>query len=498
MSDFQLFDAPNEGSLDAVNVPLLLAQAWRDRRSGTLALHHGQNERSIELFEGAPYGFTTTGGQDRFAEFLVDTRRIDASARLQVERLAEERGCPHASAVLALKLLDAKALYQALREDARRGIAETFEWNTGHYAWHPKKADSTERPANAKAFNVLSLLQEELPRRWGTDRLFQELMHVQDARGDISPRFRKVANKFASTGEAAKTAIRKLDEHLPIGQILGECAGDPLAAATLWAALHTGVVRLGANGPTLQNDPTSFEVEVEVFETKAAAASRTLEADADRQSKADNKSAALRNEIENLLGNLSSLDHYSALGLQEDASATQIKKAYFQAAKKYHPDALARLGLDDLKAPAAQVFARIAEAFETLSDVDKRKAYDAGGSEEPEIDTARLAQAETSFRKGEILAKMGNFEGALEYFASAVELWPDEPAYHAAFGWALYKQPKTDAAKAAKHLEIALDQSNEDAVTHFRLGLVMRSLGETERANELIARARTIEPSVNE
>ena len=497
MSYFTLFDAPVEGSLDAVNVPLLLAQAWRDQRSGILELRHGQNERSIDVFEGTPYGFASTGVQDRFAEFLLGTRRLDAAARLEVERFAEKRSCPQAAAVLALKFLDAKALYQALREEARRGIAETFEWNAGKYTWRPERAYSAARPASAKAFDLISLLQEELPRRWGTDRLFRELMHVQDAKGDISPRFRKVANKLASAGAPAENAIRKLDEHLPIGRILGECAGEPLAAATLWAALHTGVVRLGASGPSLRNDPTAFEVEV--FEaTTAFPADDDSKENADSKSKTNAQESALRNEIENLLGNLGSLDHYSALGLDEAASTIQIKKAYFKAAKKYHPDALARLGLDDLKGPAAQVFARIAEAFETLSDADKRKAYDAGDSGEPEIDTARLAQAETSFRKGEILAKMGNFEGALEYLEPAVELWPDEPAYQAALGWALYKKPKANAERAAEHLGLALSRSQEDAVTHFRLGLVMRAIGKIDLANELIARARTIEPSVKQ
>jgi len=65
MSYFTLFDAPVEGSLDAVNVPLLLAQAWRDQRSGILELRHGQNERSIGVFEGTPYGFYRCAGQVR-------------------------------------------------------------------------------------------------------------------------------------------------------------------------------------------------------------------------------------------------------------------------------------------------------------------------------------------------------------------------------------------------------------------------------------------------
>jgi tetratricopeptide (TPR) repeat protein len=111
---------------------------------------------------------------------------------------------------------------------------------------------------------------------------------------------------------------------------------------------------------------------------------------------------------------------------------------------------------------------------------------------------ARLAQAETSFRKGQVLARMGNFEGALEYLEPAVELWPDEPAYQALLGWALFKKPQADLERASDHLETALIQAPKDAVVTLRLGLVMRARGETNRANELIAQARAIDPDVHE
>jgi tetratricopeptide (TPR) repeat protein len=250
--------------------------------------------------------------------------------------------------------------------------------------------------------------------------------------------------------------------------------------------------------------PTEIQVEVEVeVQAPAPAGGRAERAASSIASSATRTktvatSDALRIEIQTLLEQLPKLDHYNALGLGANASPSDIKRAYFKAAKKFHPDALARLGLADLRDAAARVFGRIAEAFETLSDPSKKAAYDAGGSDEPEIDTARLAQAETSFRKGEILIRMGNFANALEYLEPAVELWPEEPAYQAGLGWALYKQPRPDVARAREHLETASSQAPDDAVVLFRLGVVLRALGETEAANEALTRARAIDPSMEE
>lgn len=496
MSQPPIPDAPDEGGLEAVGVPLLLAQAWRDRRSGVLRLAHGQAERTLTVREGAPTDVTSSAADDGFAAALEQAGQLSGPDRARVEQFAADKECPEASAALALGLLDAKALYTAMRADARRRIAETFGWATGNYRWQPLPADA--EAAGSRPFDPLALLQQELPRRWSPDRLFGELMGLQAIQGDIGTRHRRIAQKLASAGEPARRAIAALDGRRNLGRVLGDCAGDPLAAATLWVAVHAGVLRVGA-APALAGDGgLDFEVEVSVEGGPRAASARGDARGAGRARAADDKGAALREEIDTFLGQLEGLDHYGALGLDEGASAADIKKAYFKAAKRYHPDALARMGLDDVKSAAATVFARIAEAFETLSDVDKRRTYDASNHDEPEIDTARLAQAETSFRKGEILAKMGNFHGALEYLEPAVELWPDEPAYQAALGWALYKQPKTDLERAAQHLAIALEQAPDDAVTLFRLGLVKRAAGEKRDAEELIGRARSIEPDVSE
>ncbi|MED9958718.1 MAG: DnaJ domain-containing protein [Christensenellales bacterium] len=63
-------------------------------------------------------------------------------------------------------------------------------------------------------------------------------------------------------------------------------------------------------------------------------------------------------------------DYYRVLGVKKDASAEEIKKAYRVLAKKYHPDVT---GGDKA---AERRFIEINEAYDTLSDAEKRRAYD--------------------------------------------------------------------------------------------------------------------------
>ena len=66
-------------------------------------------------------------------------------------------------------------------------------------------------------------------------------------------------------------------------------------------------------------------------------------------------------------------DYYKILGVDKNASADDIKKAYRTLVKKYHPD------LHPNDKAAAEKFKEINEAHEVLSDEKKRKNYDAFG-----------------------------------------------------------------------------------------------------------------------
>ena len=71
-------------------------------------------------------------------------------------------------------------------------------------------------------------------------------------------------------------------------------------------------------------------------------------------------------------------DYYSLLGVERGASESDIKKAYRKLAMKYHPDRNQDKSADE-KADAEKHFKAVTEAYEILSDSEKRQRYDQFG-----------------------------------------------------------------------------------------------------------------------
>lgn len=144
-------------------------------------------------------------------------------------------------------------------------------------------------------------------------------------------------------------------------------------------------------------------------------------------------------------------DYYNILGVEKTASPEEIKKQYRKLAKQYHPDR------NQGDKSAEERFKNISEAYEVLSDPEKRKKYDELG--------ANWKQYEHAFsgggRSGQHSAS-GGFGNSYESFFGETSGFSD--FFEAFFGGGFQGfEKKTRASRKGRDLAASLQISLEEA-----------------------------------
>jgi Flp pilus assembly protein TadD len=495
---------PASGKLSETPLPVLLLELARTHFTGALSLSRDRTTKRVLWRDGAPILGESNLASETLGVTLLDSGKLSREDYSKVVGYVQLKNCKEGKALLELKLLEPKELFLALKEQLRRRILECFGWPDGAWSLDPKQVP----PPDTQAFRLdpRVLAQDGVESHWSPERVLGSLGERLGRTVRASESRELLAGRLRAGSGVAKF-LDALDGTCTLGEALRR-AGAPGALSAAWVLDASGLLRYPDSqeqGDSPQSDvATGLEdsgLDIEVLVSGAEASSPAAPkgtpnrgpggAGAAGQESAD--AAALRREVTEKHAHLD-LDHYALLGIRREATPADIKRAYFSAAKRLHPDALSRSGLEALRKPANELFARIAKAYAVLSDPKARRDYDldATGGEEGEAE--RIAQAETLYRKGEILVRKGAFQEAVKFLAPAVELWAEDAEYRSALGWALYKKGKSEPQPAREHLSKAVKIDPKNAVAHYRLGVVLRALGESEAAQKALAIAKQLDP----
>jgi tetratricopeptide (TPR) repeat protein len=495
---------PEQGRLEETSFPALLLDLFRARFSGSVRILRERIEKGFLFREGIPVFAESNLTSESLGVQLMDAGKISRSDYSQVVRRVEQEGCKEGKALLDLDLIAPRELFLALKEQVRGRLIECFGWAHGTFTIEPSDAPPEEtQPFRA---DIYPLLQEGIETHWSTDRVLADLEPRMNQYATRTALVSRIQHRLRSDG-AVEAFIDALDGTTTLWKAV-QCATTPRAMAAAW--LLDAIEALDYHdSPDAEESDDPPELEI-VFTDEAddgAGAKEGAAAPAGEspprtpaEVEAENPMAAqLRREIAEKFAHLGELDYYALVGVDPRSDANTIKRAYLTAAKVYHPDALARLRIDgEIQEHANKVFAEIGKAYSVLSNPDKRREYDASlANESLGVDAEQIARAETFYRKGEILLRQGNFKGALEFLGPAVEIYGEECDYQSALGWVLYKKMPSEPELAKTHLEkaVALDPQNSVAV--FRLGVVLRALGDTVAAATLLDKARKLDPKVS-
>jgi|SRR5688572_26308863 curved DNA-binding protein CbpA len=182
-------------------------------------------------------------------------------------------------------------------------------------------------------------------------------------------------------------------------------------------------------------------------------------------------------------------NYYELLGIPRDADSRAIRAAYAQQAREGHPD---RFTDPEEKKRAQEVFTQVTEAFNTLSNENRRREYDQSLSVPKVAVPERIAQE--AYELGMQLLERRAFHEAVELLRTAVHHQPGEARYHAALASALSRNPLW-VREAVTELEQAIQIEPQRAKFHTMLAEVLLGQGLKLRARREAEAALRLNPS---
>lgn len=446
-----------------------------------------------------------TRGRAQVAAYFEGGRLVFATSNLRVHRLREvvkRNGLTEAhvaefpvrasdeeiaAAMLKTGLLKPETLAAIRAKQVSDVLRLALLWTDGSWVFESRVRLAQETRVQIDVGRLLIECARHLPATFVTSRLER-----------TGTAYRKADTAAANLPPTEALMLSRASASVTLNELIGPGAGDD-AYSAVYALLLSGLLQSNAWPAALSAASPSVKATPNVpARTKAVAV-----AEADDVG-----------DVEALFARLDiARDYYDVLEVGRLATIDEIKNAYHALARRFHPDRFHQSNTQ-LRARVESAFARIAHAYETLSDQIRRADYDAKRSSKPAATSAPkaapardsngakqssergrtdAARAETSFQHGLDALKRDRPDEAIRFLAEAAMLSPREARYRAHYGHALIRQSNTRRI-AETELQAALSIEPENANYRVMLAELYKSLGLQKRAEGELERALAVDP----
>jgi tetratricopeptide (TPR) repeat protein len=226
----------------------------------------------------------------------------------------------------------------------------------------------------------------------------------------------------------------------------------------------------------------------------------------------DEAAAERRREIDEAWDDRKTRTHFEVLGLARSATDADVKEAYFNLAKRFHPDVHHGASLGDLQDKLEAVFIRLGEAYGVLRDTDKRRDYEGWlgrpkpqtsedgepGSAEPDPE-AEARQAEAAVVHAGALLKEEKYWDAIQKLEPLMERLTGTNRLRAQLILArCYLQNPKWVKTAKETLETAVRENPKSPVAYSLLAGLYKQLGLKTRAASTYRKVLELKPEDKE
>jgi curved DNA-binding protein CbpA len=463
---------PLEGSLRDYNLADIFIGLQRSGRTGVLEIRSGSILKRVYVKNGDMIFSSSNQDEDRLGDILLREGKINLEQYNRSVEALKETGKRQGTILVELGYLKPGELIWAVRHQVEEIILSLFGLDDGTFEFR-------EAPLIMHEVITLKLSAANLIYR-GIKKIkeAERLQRLRDLFGlSMETQLSFSVNPLdlfqdITLDEVGKEILSYIHGKTAIKDILSlSRLSESEILKTLYALLSTGIVEIieeGGDTIDMSADEIFREPEMEIPQE-------------------------VRERIEDIYSRHDSLGYYGILGIKEWATPGEIKNAYYEAAKEFHPDRHFYLESDELKSKLHTIFSFVTEAYTTLSDHEKRRQYDRQLSYKSTRTLSNEELAEAKFEEGKIELAKYNIGQAAELFAQTAYLNSSSAKHHYYYGLALSKLGKFKEATRAIEKAVKIKPSDADYLAE--LGFLYLKLGFTERAKGTFQKALRLSPS---
>jgi curved DNA-binding protein CbpA len=206
--------------------------------------------------------------------------------------------------------------------------------------------------------------------------------------------------------------------------------------------------------------------------------------------------AVFEEELKRLLALATAGTRYQLLGVSSIAPRAQIKRCFYELARKFHPDR--HMARPEWAPLLHRLMDALTLAYKTLAEETSRRSYDRRLAESG-VFTLGQNKSETKKNAEECLEKAKeclraqNYVGSILWLRKAVRMEPDSSKYHALLARSLAAVPQY-RREAVGHFEKALELELLNAWAHFQFGRLYEELSLPWRARPHYVKVVELDP----
>ncbi len=446
------------------HIAVELRDIFFGKKSGRLIYRRSDVLKYFFFDKGAIVQVKTNQPDERLGEILYKLERLPKEAHARIDEYVEP-GKNIGEVLKTQGVITEEDLTEALAHQIRESVLNTFAAFDAEIEFQPHEGFGAGAPEPQVS---VPLLIEYGIRRMQAHPLLQAFL----------------ARRTPALGRKTYAYLLTADEKDILEKVNGQDTAEVILRTLtmppdqFWKSLYLfyclGVVDLAGEGPTTELDARE----------RVKPPSQTHE-DVPKQIA----------DVLTFRDTLPAMTLYQILDVAKTAADEDIKKAYFQMARRFHPDRFDRGVVVDYKAQIDEVFDAITNAYRVLSHKESRRVYDAKSglvsAQEDAQDTLR--KADIKFRQGKTLHSQGRYDEAVAYLEEAVRMRRDKADYYLLLAMC-EARVKAYVKKAEQDFLKAIEMEPWNPEGYVGLGMLYKNEGLQTKAIKQFEKAVSTDP----